>query len=191
MATRTSSLRKRGAPPVPKKDVPVRLKCVGCPLSLSKQPYAELLGGRGDCACTLCLACFSLAQAQRSAGVELACPHKSCDHRASKWRIHPFRFTKPDERPPPMEHEIRPPATAEDCRALEAVLELARRCRIPGCDRRKERDGGDYCAGCAGIGRRLAEPVAAVDDPRARKPAYGPGDRVVAAYWDPGKWSCI
>jgi len=195
MATpRASSLRKRASPSAPPaKEAPPRLRCVGCPLSLARQPYAELVGGRVttaaayDCAHTLCISCFSSAQCERSAGVEVTCP--KCDLVAGGWRIHPFKFStkKPSDadRPPPVHHKIRVPSTEEDVSKLERVLKLAQMCKLAGCEAKKTSDGGGYCEGHAGIGLRLAAPVAAAADAAALKPVHEANDRIYAAYWQP------
>ena len=67
-------------------------KCVGCLADIANSSYAQIIGGRGasshGCIHTVCMQCFGLAHALRSADIKLKCPGILCAYQSRRWIVH-------------------------------------------------------------------------------------------------------
>ena len=80
--------RQRGASP----NLPVICVGDGCQADLRRTSYARIKEPKdsstsGDCRHVLCLSCFGLIHANRSANLKLECPGSECSLRSRKWSV--------------------------------------------------------------------------------------------------------
>ena len=67
-------------------------KCVGCSADAVTSSCAQIVGGRGvsshRCTHTVCMHCFGLAHALRSAVIKLKCPGSLCAYQSRRWIVY-------------------------------------------------------------------------------------------------------
>ena len=86
----SSAQEKRQRSAIP--NLPVICVGDGCQADLRRASYARIKEPKdsstsGDCRHVLCLSCFGLIHANRSANLKLECPGSECSLRSSKWFV--------------------------------------------------------------------------------------------------------